>query len=44
MESLRANPFKQTLTPAFLDEVLQEVGPEFTVAVGIAFRALQEGA
>ncbi len=44
VESLRANPFKQTLTPAFLDEVLQEVGPEFTVAVGIAFRALQEGA
>lgn len=41
--SLRANPFKQTLAPAFLDEVLQGVGPEFTVAVGIAFRKLQEG-
>jgi len=42
--SLRANPFRQTLAPAFLDEVLQGVGPEFTVAVGIAFRKLQEGA
>lgn len=43
VESLRANPFKQTLAPAFLDEVLKGVGPEFTVAVGIAFRKLQEG-
>ncbi|KKW11488.1 MAG: Type IV pilus assembly protein PilM [Parcubacteria group bacterium GW2011_GWA2_49_9] len=41
--SVRANPFKQTLAPAFLDEVLRGVGPEFTVAVGIAFRKLQEG-
>ena len=38
----RADPFKQVEAPAFLDEVLKAVGPEFTVAVGIAFRKLQE--
>ena len=38
----RANPFKQVEAPAFLDELLQGVGPEFTVAIGIAFRKLQE--
>ena len=40
---VRANPFTQVEAPAFLDEVLRSVGPEFTVAVGIAFRKLQEG-
>lgn len=39
---LRANPFKQVEAPAFLEEVLEGVGPEFTVAVGVAFRELQE--
>ncbi len=39
----RANPFNQVEAPAFLDEILKDVGPEFTVAVGIAFRRLQEG-
>ncbi|MDO8620024.1 MAG: pilus assembly protein PilM [bacterium] len=38
----RANPFTQVEAPAFLDELLKGVGPEFTVAVGIAFRKLQE--
>lgn len=38
----RANPFTQVEAPAFLDELLKSVGPEFTVAVGIAFRKLQE--
>lgn len=42
MPVARANPFKQVEAPAFLDEVLQSVGPEFTVAIGIAFRKLQE--
>ncbi|MDO8594716.1 MAG: pilus assembly protein PilM [bacterium] len=41
---LRANPFTQVEAPAFLDDVLKGVGPEFTVAIGIAFRKLQEGA
>ena len=39
----RAHPFKQVEAPAFLEELLQGVGPEFTVAIGIAFRKLQEG-
>ncbi len=38
----RANPFTHVEAPAFLDEVLKSVGPEFTVALGIAFRKLQE--
>ncbi|MEK7088015.1 MAG: pilus assembly protein PilM [Patescibacteria group bacterium] len=40
----RADPFKQAEAPAFLEEVLQGVGPEFSVAAGIAFRGLQEEA
>lgn len=39
---VRADPFKQVEAPAFLDEVLSSVGPEFTVAIGVAFRKLQE--
>jgi type IV pilus assembly protein PilM len=38
----RADPFKQVEAPAFLEEVLKQVGPEFTVALGVAFRELQE--
>lgn len=41
---LRANPFRQIEAPAFLDEVLAGVGPEFSVAIGAAFRKLQETA
>jgi type IV pilus assembly protein PilM len=40
----RANPFAQVEAPAFLDEVLTAAGPEFTVALGVAFRKLQEAA
>ncbi len=40
----RANPFAQVEAPAFLDEVLKAAGPEFTVALGVAFRKLQEAA
>lgn len=40
----RANPFSQVEAPAFLDEVLQAVGPEFSVALGVALRKLQEAA
>lgn len=39
---LRADPFSQTEAPAFLDETLKAVGPEFAVALGVAFRKLQE--
>ena len=38
----RANPFTHVEAPAFLDEVLKSVGPEFSVAIGLAFRKLQE--
>lgn len=37
-----SDPFAKVETPAFLAEVLKEVGPEFSVAVGLAFRKLQE--
>lgn len=38
----RALPFAKTEAPAFLSDVLAEAGPEFSVAVGLALRRLQE--
>ncbi len=37
-----ADPFSKTQAPAFLEGILKEAGPEFTVAVGLALRRLQE--
>jgi len=37
-----ADPFKKTEAPAFMRPVLQEIGPEFAVAVGLALRKLSE--
>ncbi|HWO07307.1 MAG TPA: type IV pilus assembly protein PilM [Candidatus Paceibacterota bacterium] len=37
-----ANPFGRTEAPAFLDEVLREIGPGFSVAVGLALRGLRQ--
>ena len=37
-----ADPFGKTEAPAFLGDVLKEAGPEFSVAVGLALRRLQE--
>ncbi|MBI4065668.1 type IV pilus assembly protein PilM [Candidatus Kaiserbacteria bacterium] len=37
-----ADPFKKTSAPAFMRPVLQEIGPEFAVAVGLALRKLEE--
>jgi type IV pilus assembly protein PilM len=37
-----ADPFGKTQAPAFLEAILKETGPEFTVAVGLALRRLQE--
>jgi type IV pilus assembly protein PilM len=37
-----ADPFSKTQTPAFLEKILKETGPEFAVAVGLALRRLQE--
>ncbi len=37
-----ADPFGKTQAPAFLETILKEAGPEFSVAVGLALRLLQE--
>ncbi len=36
-----SNPFNKITTPAFLEDILKEVGPEFAVAVGAALRRLR---
>jgi len=36
-----ANPFGRTETPAFLDTVLKDIGPGFSVAVGLGLRELR---
>lgn len=38
-----AAPFARTETPAFLENVLREIGPGFAVAVGVALRKLKNG-
>ncbi|KND51374.1 MAG: Type IV pilus assembly protein PilM [Parcubacteria bacterium C7867-001] len=38
-----ADPFGKTAAPAFMRPVLEEIGPEFAVAVGLALRKLEEG-
>lgn len=38
-----ADPFGKIETPAFLADVLRQVGPEFDVAIGVALRKLEEG-
>lgn len=37
-----ANPFTKTEAPAFMRSILEEIGPEFAVAVGLALRKLEE--
>lgn len=37
-----ANPFAKTEAPAFIRPTLEEIGPEFAVAVGLALRKLEE--
>ena len=37
-----ADPFAKVKTPAFLDEMLKQIGPEFAVALGVAMRGLNE--
>lgn len=41
-EAISANAFNKLSTPAFLEEILQETGPEFAVAIGLALRKLAE--
>ena len=40
--SVTGNPFNKLSTPAFLENVLKETGPEFAVAIGLALRRLAE--
>jgi type IV pilus assembly protein PilM len=37
-----ANPFIKTEAPAFMRPILEDIGPEFAVAVGVALRKLGE--
>jgi Tfp pilus assembly PilM family ATPase len=37
-----SDPFAKTQAPAFLEAILKDAGPEFSVAVGLALRRLQE--
>lgn len=37
-----SDPFAKTEAPAFMRPILQEIGPEFAVAVGLALRKLEE--
>lgn len=37
-----ADPFAKTEAPAFMRPILQTIGPEFAVAVGLALRKLEE--
>lgn len=39
-ETVPADPFLKTVSPAFLGDILKMIGPEFAVAVGIALRKL----
>lgn len=41
-EVITGDPFEKVVAPAFFEKVLKETGPEFTVAVGVALRRLQE--
>lgn len=36
------DPFSKVVTPAFLQEVLKQTGPQFAVALGVALRRLEE--
>lgn len=41
-EALAGDPFSKLACPAFLQEVLNQTGPEFAVAIGLALRRLSE--
>ncbi len=41
-EVVLGDPFSKVETPAFLEEILRQTGPEFAVAVGVALRKLGE--
>ncbi len=41
-EVVSADPFSKVSSPAFLESILRETGPEFAVAIGLALRKLME--
>jgi len=41
-EVVLADPFNKVSSPAFLEKILKEAGPEFAVAIGLALRKLAE--
>ncbi len=41
-EVVAGDPFGKVVAPAFLEKVLKDTGPEFTVSLGLALRRLQE--
>ena len=41
-EATTGNPFGKLATPAFIENILKETGPEFAVAIGAALRRLQD--
>lgn len=42
VDVIAGNPFAKLESPAFLQDMLKKTGPEFSVAVGVALRLLQE--
>jgi len=40
IEVARANPFGRLVVPAFMQPLLRQIGPSFTVAVGLALREI----
>lgn len=40
VEVTRGNPFARVVTPAFLQSLLREVGPSFSIATGLALREI----
>ncbi len=41
-EVVYAHPFSKVETPAFLENILKEIGPSFSVSLGVALRQLRE--
>lgn len=40
LETIRANPFSKLVYPAFMQPILRDIGPNFSVAVGLALREI----
>lgn len=40
VETVKANPFNRVVYPAFMQPILRDIGPAFSVAVGLVLRAI----